>query len=133
MTYNWKTEAASTSPHTGFIAQEVQTTLPDLISKGPDGYYTMNYAGLTPYIVKALQDIATITGAFKDNVVAWLGSAGNGITDIFATHAHFSRTETTTLVASSTISNEVDVQKLCTTRSDGVQVCVTNSPPYSPN
>ena len=64
--------------------QGVQTTLPDLISKGPDGYYTMNYAGLTPYIVKALQDIATITGAFKANLVAWLGSSVNGIQKIIA-------------------------------------------------
>src|SRR4029079_14508771 len=63
VTYNWKTESATTSPHTGFIAQEVQPVFPDLISSGPDGYLTMNHAGLTPYLVKAQQEIASITGA----------------------------------------------------------------------
>jgi hypothetical protein len=58
VTYNWTRESATSSPHTGFIAQEVQPILPDLISSGPDGYLTMNYAGLTTYIVKAVQEIA---------------------------------------------------------------------------
>ena len=75
VTYNWKTEAATTSPHTGFIAQDVQPILPDLVSQGPDGYYTLNYAGLTPYLVKAVQEIATLSGTFKTNLIAWLGSA----------------------------------------------------------
>ena len=90
VTYNWKTESGTTSPHTGFIAQDVQPILPDLVSQGPDGYYTLNYAGLTPYLVKAIQEIATITGVFKDNLIAWLGSAGNGIDNLFAVNLHAS-------------------------------------------
>ena len=111
VTYNWKTETATTSPHIGFIAQDVQPVLPDLVSQGPDGYYTLNYAGLTPYLVKAIQEIAAISGTFKTNLIAWLGSAENGIT-----------------ISSqqSAISRRVNTQKLCTTRSDGTQVCVTN-------
>ena len=111
VTYNWKTEAATTSPHTGFIAQDVQPVLPDLVSQGPDGYYTLNYAGLTPYLVKAVQEIATLSDTFKTNLIAWLGSASNGIHDLFAAVGHFDETRT---------------QKLCTTRSDGTPVCVTN-------
>ena len=112
VTYNWKTKTATTSPHTGFIAQDVQPVLPDLVSQGPDGYYTLNYAGLTPYLVKAIQEIATITGAFKTNLIAFLGSASNGLTDLFAAtfHGHLA------------LFDETDTQKLCTTRSDGTQV-----------
>lgn len=88
VTFNWKTESATSSPHTGFIAQSVQPIFPDLISQGPDGFYTMNYAGLTPYLVKAVQQIATISDAFQQNLVAWLGNAANGITDIFAKNIH---------------------------------------------
>ena len=106
VTYNWKTESATTSPHTGFIAQDVRPVLPDLISQGPDGFYTMNYAGLTPYLVKAVQEIATLSDTFKTTLIAWLANAQNGITDFFAQTIH--------------------TQKLCTTRSDGTQVCVTN-------
>ena len=90
VTYNWKTEAASTSPHTGFIAQDVQPILPDLVSQGPDGYYTLNYAGFTPYLVRAVQEIATLSDTFKTNLVAWLGSATNGIGDLFAVNLHAS-------------------------------------------
>ena len=35
-------------------------------------------AGLTPYLVKAVQEIASISGTFRDNLVAWLGDAGVG-------------------------------------------------------
>ena len=90
MTYNWNSEAAGTSPHTGFIAQQVLPILPDLVSQGPDGYYTMNYAGFTPYLIKAVQEIAAVSGAFRDNLIAWLGAAGNGIGDLFAKNGHFS-------------------------------------------
>ena len=94
VTYNWKTEPATTSPHTGFIAQDVQPVLPDLVSQGPDGYYTLNYAGLTPYLVKAIQEIAAISGTFKANLIAFLGSASNGIGDFFAHVGHFDETDT---------------------------------------
>jgi hypothetical protein len=39
---------------------------------------------LTPCLVKAVQDIAKITGNFRTNLIAWLGHATNGITDLFA-------------------------------------------------
>lgn len=77
VSYNWKTEATGTPQHTGFIAQAVQTIFPDLVSQGPDGYLTLNYAGFAPYIVKAVQQLyqqlttleATVAG-FADNFVS---------------------------------------------------------------
>ena len=59
VTFNWaRGEAIGSSTHTGFIAQEVQPFFPDLVSSSTDGYLNMNYAGLTPYLVLALQDLA---------------------------------------------------------------------------
>jgi hypothetical protein len=49
----------------------------------------MNYAGLTPYLVKALQEIAAITGTFKTNLIAWLADASNGIGQFFADVGNF--------------------------------------------
>lgn len=73
-TYNWRTESATTSPHTGFTAQQVQPIFPDIVSQGPDGYLTLNYAGLTPYLVKAIQqllakltDLASTVASFADH------------------------------------------------------------------
>ena len=115
VTYNWKSESATTSPHTGFIAQDVQPVLPDLVSQGPDGYYTLNYAGLTPYLVKAIQEIATISGTFKTNLIAWLGSA--------------TKTASPISYASIVHSKETDTQKLCVTDSptDSSPLCLTKS------
>ncbi len=56
--YNWNSEPAGTPEHAGFIAQQVQPILPDLVAQEPDGYYTMNYAGLTPYLTAAVQALA---------------------------------------------------------------------------
>jgi hypothetical protein len=110
VTYNWLTEATGTPTHGGLIAQQVLPILPDLVSKGPDGYYTLNYAGFTPYLVKALQELATISGAFRTNLIAWLADATNGIHDFYAGIIH---------------SQEDHTQKLCVAKSDGSEVCVT--------
>ncbi len=40
----------------GFIAQEVQSVLPDLITADNDGFLGLNYSGLIPVLVKAVQE-----------------------------------------------------------------------------
>jgi hypothetical protein len=57
VTYNWTSEATTSPAHTGFIAQQVLPIMPDLVAQGDDGFYTLNYAGFTPYIVSAIQDL----------------------------------------------------------------------------
>jgi Domain of unknown function (DUF5011) len=84
--------------------------LPDLVSQGPDGYYTLNYAGFTPYLVKAVQEIASISGAFEANLIAWLGNASNGIHDLYVSVIH---------------STEVHTKNLCVQKSDSTEVCIT--------
>ena len=86
----------------------------------------MNYAGLTPYLVNALQEIASISGQFKANLIAWLGSAENGITDLFAKNLHAENIYAdhgffSTLTASSTITGK----ELCAEKSDGTPICIT--------
>ncbi|HWC57372.1 MAG TPA: tail fiber domain-containing protein, partial [Candidatus Paceibacterota bacterium] len=58
VTYNWKTENDSDPKHTGFIAQEVQQIFPDLVSEDPTtGYLSLNYIGLIPYTIQAIQEM----------------------------------------------------------------------------
>ncbi len=40
----------------GFIAQEVETVLPDIITKGQDGMLGMKTESIIPYLVKAIQE-----------------------------------------------------------------------------
>jgi hypothetical protein len=57
VTYNWKTEAVGTDVHTGFIAQQVLPIFSNLVSMDSNGYYELNYAGFTPYIVSGLKQV----------------------------------------------------------------------------
>jgi hypothetical protein len=65
----------------------------------------VRYEQLTSLLAKAIQQIATISGSFKDALVAWLGSAENGITDLFAKVGHFNQ--------------------VCAKNSDGTETCIT--------
>lgn len=53
--FRWKNESDTEAPHAGFVAQEVQTVLPDLVSTGPDGKLAVNYLGLVPYVISSVQ------------------------------------------------------------------------------
>jgi hypothetical protein len=99
VTYNWLTEATGTPTHGGFIAQQVLPILPDLVSKGPDGYYTLNYAGFTPYLVKAIQELSAKLDALATAV------------------ANFAQSFTTQVLTAATghFSNELCVGSTCVT------------------
>ncbi|HVV14999.1 MAG TPA: tail fiber domain-containing protein [Candidatus Paceibacterota bacterium] len=78
----------------GFIAQEAQVTFPNLVTRDvatpltPGGTYLFNYEGLISPIVVAIQEMASITGVFRDNLIGWLANAANGITKLFAKEVH---------------------------------------------
>jgi hypothetical protein len=67
----------------GFIAEEVFKIDPRLVTL--DASSTPNnvkYANFTAILARAMQEIASITGAFKDALITWLGSATNGLTRV---------------------------------------------------
>jgi hypothetical protein len=105
--YNWTREASSSPKHAGFIAQEVEKIFPDLVSHDENGFLGVNYGGFAPYFAAALQEVGRISGAFRDNLIAWLGDAANGIHDLYAAVFH---------------AQEVRTDKLCVG-----DVCVTQS------
>ena len=86
---NGYAQSTSTS-QIGFIAQEVKEVIPEAVyqNKGPDGYYGVQYELLTSLLTKAVQEIASLSTAFKATLVAWFADAANGIGDIFAKRLH---------------------------------------------
>jgi hypothetical protein len=82
----------------GFIAQDLYKIYPELVStNGDNGIvplgasstpWSVDYGRITPLIVKAVQDIANLADTFKNTLIAWLASAANGITDLFAGNIH---------------------------------------------
>jgi hypothetical protein len=59
-TYSWKADEEN-KPYAGLIAQEVQTVLPNLVNDA-NGTLGVNYTGVIPYLISAIQEQqATIT------------------------------------------------------------------------
>ncbi|MDR3470357.1 MAG: tail fiber domain-containing protein [Devosia sp.] len=77
---------------TGFIAQELYKVFPWAVTTNGDNGevplgasstpWSVDYGRITPLIVKAVQDIATLSDTFKQTLIAWLGDARNGISSI---------------------------------------------------
>jgi hypothetical protein len=62
--YEWKTDP--TTPKIGFIAQEVEAVVPEVIQKSEDGIYGMNYPELIPVLVNAIQELEARVRALED-------------------------------------------------------------------
>ena len=59
----------------GFIAEEVFKIDPRLVTLDASSIpNNVKYANFTAILARAMQEIASITGAFKDALIAWLGS-----------------------------------------------------------
>ena len=84
----------------GFIAQDLYKYYPEAVTTNGDNGVTplgasstpwaVDYGRIAPLLAKAIQDIANLSDAFKNTLIAWLGSAANGIADLFAQNGHFS-------------------------------------------
>ncbi|MBC7836761.1 tail fiber domain-containing protein, partial [Acetobacteraceae bacterium] len=142
VTYNWKGEPNGSALHTGFLAQEVQKVMPGLVYTDDNGTLTLNYAGFTPFLVSAVQDlsltlqtIASTTASstpeseafaesFFSNIFArmttWLADTGNGIANLFA------ETITATVVNADTVNTKtLCLEGLCVTK-DQLQQLLDN-------
>jgi hypothetical protein len=74
----------------GFIAEQVQQVDPRFVVLDASGTpFTVRYEQLTSLLAKAIQQIATITGTFKANLIAWFANASNGIGQFFADVGNF--------------------------------------------
>ncbi len=55
--FNWTNETATSTPHPGFIAQDVEKIMPEIVATDPDtGIKSIAYSNAIPYLVGALQE-----------------------------------------------------------------------------
>jgi hypothetical protein len=60
--FDWKRDAFpehrfSEERQVGFIAQEIEPVIPEAVSRGSDGYYSVDYGRLTPVLVEAIKEL----------------------------------------------------------------------------
>jgi hypothetical protein len=102
----------------GFIAQDVESLIPELVGDVANGKKGVAYGQMTAVIVKSVQeldlkitDIENFASAenktFLDNLIAWLGNEANGIGDLFA-----GRVNTHELCVDGECLNQDDVRQL---------------------
>jgi hypothetical protein len=86
VSFDWKHDFIPDGTHQiGFIAEEVEGVVPEIIGYNSNGeVMNMDYAKLTSVLTNAIKEIATITGKFKDNLIAWFADTANGITEMIA-------------------------------------------------
>jgi|CZKX01.1.fsa_nt_gi hypothetical protein len=70
--FNWNAESTGTPEHPGFIAQQVQAVMPDVVSTDPNtGLMSIGYSDLVPAMVSAMQqmqmEITTLQGGLNGN------------------------------------------------------------------
>lgn len=85
--YNLTAEKDDDPVHVGFLAQELEEIMPDLVLTDKNGMKSVSYAGLTPYLVQAIKQqqiqinelkntsVGTSGGQTSVNVLAELASA----------------------------------------------------------
>lgn len=88
------------STTTGFIAQELHEVFPWAVTTNGDSGsdpltgtstpWSVDYGRVTPLIVKAVQDIASLGDTFRHTLAAWLADAANGLTVVSAKEGKFS-------------------------------------------
>ncbi len=54
--YTWKDPSRDQSLQTGVLAQEVEKVLPHLVKKDAQGYLSVNYSGLVPYLIESVKE-----------------------------------------------------------------------------
>lgn len=54
--YNWVDENRDQNLQSGVLAQEVEKTIPHLVSKDEKGTLSVNYSGLVPYLIQSVKE-----------------------------------------------------------------------------
>ena len=110
----------------GFIAEEVAKIDPRLVTvdvtgSTPNAPHGVRYENVTAILTKAVQEIVSISGSFKDALVAWLGNASNGIDQFFAKVGNFQTVDTNQLCVGSTCVTPAQFQAMAAAASQSGQ------------
>ena len=71
--FNWKRDEFPEhqfpeGKQTGFIAQELRQVLPDVVSQGTDGFYSVDYGRLTPVLVEAIKELSAENESLRSQI-----------------------------------------------------------------
>jgi Chaperone of endosialidase len=72
MNYFWKdTTTHDSRLQAGVIAQEVQAVMPELVNTDTKGMLSVNYQGLTPYLIESIKELKKENDDLKQQIAAF--------------------------------------------------------------
>jgi hypothetical protein len=87
VSYNWRSGDTSTT-QLGFIAQEVEAVIPELVRTDSSGYKSVLYAQVTPYLVEAVKELnlklESITSTSTPHSLSLLSATKGAFDSLFA-------------------------------------------------
>ena len=66
--YYWKDELRDQQMQTGFIAQDVELLMPELVKTSADGIKSVNYSGIIPYLAEAIKELKVQNEQLKKEI-----------------------------------------------------------------
>jgi hypothetical protein len=66
--YFWKDSTKDQTVQTGLIAQEVETSFPELVKTDDQGYKSINYMGLIPHLIESVKELKLANQELKASV-----------------------------------------------------------------
>ena len=82
VSYNWRDLVKDQGVKSGFIAQELQTIFPELVTSNKEGTLAIHYTGLIPHLVKAIQEQQEMIDKLKSDNQALIVQLKNEINEI---------------------------------------------------
>jgi hypothetical protein len=83
--FKWKPETGydTENSYAGFSAQNIQLAIPEAVGTDAKGFLTLADRPILATVVNAVKEIANLSAGFQEKIIVWLGSATNGIQNIF--------------------------------------------------
>ena len=126
VSFTYKPELKVPGNQVGFIAEDVVQIVPEVVGLDAEGRpNNVDYGKFAPLLVKAVQQIASIAGAFKANLIAWLGDSANGIENLFTKNLY----ATNVAADTGTFGHLTATGKLCVAdgANDNAPLCLTKA------
>jgi hypothetical protein len=137
--FNWNFDSNGTKKSLGFIAQDVQGIVPNLVSTDKNGLLALNTIGMIPVLTKAIQQISGYIGPVGSgdlsglvlgiqtetprDPVAVIGAKITGRTE-FLTDFITGRVTAIRGYFDEIFAKKVHTEEVCLTKPDGSEVCM---------
>jgi len=129
ITFNWNNEDEQVQRHVGFLAQEVEKVLPELVATDTmSGKKSVNYIGFTPVLVEAIKELATRVSSLEARISQGVSRGIGDLKDLIVDTLTARKVVTDTLEMKDSATNEIYCIKITNGEWDKSKGACGNTP-----